>query len=126
MRVDEMTRTPVSVLRPARMDGEEGECIVLIYSRGQNAMDLELIASEGESAWSTTSRWHFPRRLAQKKEVKSLIILQSKKQDWTISRHAIARCLPTRGTESSKQAYLSMNRALHFFQNLRASRLALQ
>jgi len=48
------TRRPLSVLRLIRTDDPGIPCIVLIYSNGPEVLDIELIASEGQSAWATT------------------------------------------------------------------------
>lgn len=50
-------REPLSVLRLKRTDVKDSIVVVLIYSKGRNALDLELVASEGENAWGATSKF---------------------------------------------------------------------
>jgi hypothetical protein len=47
---------PSGVLRLKRMEDPDSFVVVHVYSRGRNALDLELVASEGQSAWGTTSK----------------------------------------------------------------------
>ena len=44
----------MSVLRLRRTDQKDAIVVVLIYSKGHNPLDLELVASEGENAWGAT------------------------------------------------------------------------
>lgn len=53
-----VAREPLSVLRLERTDVRDSTVVVLIYSKGNGDLDLELVASEGENAWSSTSASH--------------------------------------------------------------------
>ncbi|KIV98931.1 uncharacterized protein PV09_09317 [Verruconis gallopava] len=45
---------PSGLLRLKRTDDHDSIVVVLMYRTGANALDLELVASEGESAWAAT------------------------------------------------------------------------
>jgi hypothetical protein len=47
---------PSGVLRVERSDVRGSFVVVHVYSKGSNLLDLELVASEGQSAWGGTSK----------------------------------------------------------------------
>lgn len=51
--------TPISILRLDRIDKRHAISIVLIHRKhAHNTLDLEIVASEGESAWATTRKFY--------------------------------------------------------------------